>query len=106
MTIRDATENYIALKRSLGMVFNAEARVLRSFARALGWLSLEEVSREARLVADCLPGATLFLQPIADERSGGSGVGHPRLFASLSAASAENTRSMFRPQLHKLMGIR
>ena len=67
---------------------------------------LEEVSRGARLVADCLPGATLFLQPIADERSGGSGVGHPRLFASLSAASAENTRSMFRPQLHKLMGIR
>jgi organic radical activating enzyme len=67
---------------------------------------LEEVSRGARLVADCSPRATLFLQPVTDERTGRWRIGHSRLFASLSTASAQNARSMFRPQLHKLMGIR
>ena len=47
MTVHDATESYIALKRSLGMVFNAEARVLRSFTRTVGGICLEKVSREA-----------------------------------------------------------
>jgi hypothetical protein len=36
MTLIEAIESYLTLKRSLGAVFAADARILRSFGRALG----------------------------------------------------------------------
>jgi len=47
MKLRDATESYVTLKRSLGMKFNAEARILRCFVGTLGDVPLIEVGRDA-----------------------------------------------------------
>jgi integrase/recombinase XerD len=47
MTPTEAVESYLILKRSLGAVFSADARILRSFVRALGDVPLESISREA-----------------------------------------------------------
>lgn len=47
MMLIEAVESYIALKRSLGAVFSAESRILRSFARALGDAPLCAIDREA-----------------------------------------------------------
>ena len=47
MKLAEAVESYLTLKRSLGAVFSAEARILRSFARARGDISLDEIDREA-----------------------------------------------------------
>lgn len=47
MKLAEAVESYLTLKRSLGAVFSAEARILRSFARALGDILLDEIDREA-----------------------------------------------------------
>lgn len=47
MTLTEAVESYLILKRSLGAVFSADARILRSFVRALGDVPLESISREA-----------------------------------------------------------
>lgn len=47
MTLSEAIESYLSLKRSLGAVFSAEARILRSLGRYLGDVSLESIERSA-----------------------------------------------------------
>ncbi len=47
MTLNEAVDSYVALKRSMGAVFSAETRILRSFARALGDIPLDTVDAEA-----------------------------------------------------------
>ena len=47
MTLAEAVESYVTLKRALGAVFSAEARILRSFARAIGDIPLDAIDREA-----------------------------------------------------------
>jgi integrase/recombinase XerD len=47
MKLAEAVDSYLTLKRSLGAVFSAEARILRSFARALGDIPLDEIDQEA-----------------------------------------------------------
>jgi len=46
MKLAKAVDSYLTLKRSLGAVFSAETRILRSFAHALGDILLDEVDRE------------------------------------------------------------
>jgi integrase/recombinase XerD len=46
MTLTEAVDSYIALKRSLGAVFSAETRILRSFARAIGDVPLDAIDSE------------------------------------------------------------
>jgi integrase/recombinase XerD len=47
MTLSEAIDSYIILKRSLGAVFRSDTRVLRSFGRALGDVPVETISRDA-----------------------------------------------------------
>jgi site-specific recombinase XerD len=47
MTLTEATESYVALKRSMGAVFSADTRILRSFARTLGDIPLDNIDRLA-----------------------------------------------------------
>jgi site-specific recombinase XerD len=47
MTLVEAIESYLTLKRSLGAVFSAEARILRSFGRVLCDVPLDSISRDA-----------------------------------------------------------
>src|SRR6266545_834909 len=47
MTLVEAVESYLTLKRSLGAVFSAEARILRSFGRVVGDVPLDSISRDA-----------------------------------------------------------
>lgn len=47
MTLNEAVNAYITMKRSLGTVFSVDARVLRSFAHALGDISLDAVDPQA-----------------------------------------------------------
>jgi integrase/recombinase XerD len=47
MTLNEAVDAYIIMKRSLGAVFSADARVLHSFAHALGDIPLEAVDPKA-----------------------------------------------------------
>ncbi len=47
MTLNEAIDSYIALKRSLGAVFSAETRILRSFARTLGNIPLDTIDVQA-----------------------------------------------------------
>jgi len=47
MKLAEAVDSYLTVKRALGAVFSAEARILRSFARALGDILLDEIDREA-----------------------------------------------------------
>lgn len=47
MTLAEAVESYLTLKRSLGAVFSAEARILRSFRRVLGDVHLDSISPDA-----------------------------------------------------------
>jgi organic radical activating enzyme len=67
---------------------------------------IEEVRRGARLVADTLPSATLFLQPATDVVTGSWNVGTPQLLRFLSCAAAELPSTRLRPQLHKMVGVR
>jgi integrase/recombinase XerD len=46
MKLSSAIENYVALRRSLGAVFSVDARILRSFSRALGDIHLEAITPE------------------------------------------------------------
>lgn len=46
MKLSSAIENYVTLKRSLGAVFSSNARILRSFSRALGDVHLEAITPE------------------------------------------------------------
>lgn len=65
-----------------------------------------EVRRAARLVADVVPGARLFVQPIADPRDGRWQLGSARMGAILAVAASECSTTAFRPQIHKLLGVR
>ncbi len=47
MTLSEAVESYLTLKRSLGAVFSADARILHSFGRALGDVPIDTISCEA-----------------------------------------------------------
>ena len=47
MTLLEAIDAYITLKRSLGAVFRADTRVLRSFGRAFGDIPLGGIDRKA-----------------------------------------------------------
>jgi integrase/recombinase XerD len=46
MTLIEAVENYLALKRSMGAVFSADARIMRSFGRTMGDVPLAAIARE------------------------------------------------------------
>lgn len=46
MTLTEAIESYLALRRSLGAVFKAETRILHSFGRILGDVPLDSIRRE------------------------------------------------------------
>jgi site-specific recombinase XerD len=46
MTLTEAVESYLILKRSLGAVFSADARILHSFVGAIGDVPLESIQRE------------------------------------------------------------
>ena len=46
MTLTESIDAYITLKRSLGAVFSADTRVLRSFGRAFGDVPLEGIDRQ------------------------------------------------------------
>ena len=46
MKVSSAIENYVALKRSLGAVFSVDARILRSFSRAMEDAPLEAITPE------------------------------------------------------------
>lgn len=47
MTIPEAVDSYVTLKRSLGSVFAAETRILRFFARVLGDVPVDSLDRRA-----------------------------------------------------------
>ena len=47
MTLTTAINAYVALKRSLGAVFSGQQSILRSFARTIGDVPLEEISSHA-----------------------------------------------------------
>lgn len=47
MTLNEAIDSYVALKRSLGAVFSKEMSILRSFARALGDIPLDTIGGQA-----------------------------------------------------------
>ena len=47
MKLAEAVDSYLILKRSLGAVFSAEARILRCFSRALGDVTLDVIDEEA-----------------------------------------------------------
>jgi site-specific recombinase XerD len=49
MRLRDVVETYIAYKRSLGMRFDSDAAVLRSFCHAMGDITVEAVKPESVL---------------------------------------------------------
>jgi len=47
MTLAEAIESYLSLKRSLGAVFSTDARILRAFRRVLGEVPLAAIDRAA-----------------------------------------------------------
>ena len=47
MTLNEAVDAYITMKRSLGAVFSTDTRILRSFARALGDIPLDTADPQA-----------------------------------------------------------
>jgi organic radical activating enzyme len=66
----------------------------------------DEIGRAARLVAEVAPSAVLFVQPITDSHDGRWRLGSARMGAIMQTAAAANDRAAFRPQLHKLTGVR
>jgi len=66
----------------------------------------DQVRAGARLAHETIPGATLYLQPITDPRSGSWQARPSRLLQLLAAAAAEKSRVMLLPQMHKLLAIR
>jgi site-specific recombinase XerD len=46
MTLTEAINSYLTLKRALGMVFSAETRILRSFGRVLGDIPVDTIDRQ------------------------------------------------------------
>jgi hypothetical protein len=67
---------------------------------------VERVRRGARLVADAIPRATLFLQPVTSAESGEWRTSAHRLFELAAPRARRDAAHVRRPQLHKLMGIR
>ncbi len=65
-----------------------------------------EVQRAARMVADLLPDARLYVQPITDPADGSWRLGAARMGALLALAAGECGNTAFRPQIHKLLGVR
>ncbi len=47
MTLNEAIDSYVTLKRSLGAVFSVDTRILRSLARALGDIPLDTIDAQA-----------------------------------------------------------
>jgi site-specific recombinase XerD len=47
MNLSEAVDSYLILKRSLGSVFSAETRILRSFARTIGNIPLNSIGPQA-----------------------------------------------------------
>ena len=47
MTLNEAVNAYITMRRSLGAVFSTDTRILRSFTRALGDIPLDTVDPQA-----------------------------------------------------------
>jgi organic radical activating enzyme len=66
----------------------------------------EDVRRGARLVAELVPSALLFIQPVTDATTGAWRITAARLFSFARTAAAETAHVRVRPQLHKLIGIR
>lgn len=66
----------------------------------------DEVRRGARLVRETSPHATLFLQPITAARDLSWQATPQRLLQLIGCAQREMPRTMLRPQLHKLTGVR
>jgi len=66
----------------------------------------DEVVRGARIVAEALPGATLFLQPIHEPDRAYDAFDSPALHALVARASLEVDDVRLMPQMHKLMGVR
>jgi hypothetical protein len=46
MMLAEAVDSYVTLKRALGAVFSAEARILRCFTRTLGDIPLDAIDRD------------------------------------------------------------
>ena len=99
MTLTEAIDAYITLERSLGAVFSADTRILRSFARALGDIDVHDIgakatreylSRQRR--PDAVVGAqgrdTARVLRIARQ---------PQARSGLSTSSAPATRTAFFP---------
>lgn len=66
----------------------------------------DEVRRGAALVAEALPGAVLYLQPVSDPESGQWQVDMQGLGALAATAAALVADTRVLPQMHKLVGIR
>jgi len=66
----------------------------------------DDVRRGARLVADVVPGARLYVQPLSDPHDGSWTLRSARLGAVLAAAASECSHTALRPQVHKLLGVR
>lgn len=66
----------------------------------------DDVRRGARMVADRVPDARLYMQPITDPSDGRWRLGSARMGALLAVASTECANTAFRPQVHKLLGVR
>ena len=47
MTLTQAVDSYVTLKRALGAVFAAETRILRQFARTLGDIPVDSIDRQS-----------------------------------------------------------
>jgi len=65
-----------------------------------------DVRRGARMVAEALPEAPLFVQPITSPQSGAWQLSQPRLLHLWRSAVSEAPLATMRPQLHKLTGLR
>jgi 7-carboxy-7-deazaguanine synthase len=65
-----------------------------------------EVLAAAALVAETAPGATLYLQPIADPVSNEWRIGMAELSTLASAAATRVSDTRVLPQIHKLTGVR
>jgi len=66
----------------------------------------DEVRRAAALVAETLPGATLYLQPISDPASGRWTIDMAGLSGLAAAAATRVADTRVLPQVHKLVGVR
>ncbi len=66
---------------------------------------IEEVEEAAARLAQWAPGATVFLQPMTDRRSGRWRISQARLLR-LAAVAGRSVPVRLRPQMHRLIGVR